>query len=75
MLLLCYGYLRLNTANLFYYYIQIVSVVLENHGRASKEFQEVGKVEDHASPSPEILTKVHSWRMIVDDNGEISVTE
>ncbi|KAK1366205.1 putative transmembrane protein cmp44E [Heracleum sosnowskyi] len=49
----------------------IVSVVLENYERPS----EVGKVEDHASGSPEILTKVPSWGMIVDDKGELNVTE
>ncbi|WOH06488.1 hypothetical protein DCAR_0625916 [Daucus carota subsp. sativus] len=53
----------------------IVSIVLENYGRPSKEIHEVGKDENHASPSPETLTKVHSWRMILDDKGELSVTE
>lgn len=75
MLLLCYVYLRLILSNLFHYYIQIVSIVLENYGRPSKEIHEVGKDENHASPSPETLTKVHSWRMILDDKGELSVTE
>ncbi|KAL8095398.1 hypothetical protein AgCh_036752 [Apium graveolens] len=53
----------------------IVSVVLENYGRPSKDFPQVGNFEDHASPSPEILMKVPSWGMIVDDKGELKVTE
>lgn len=62
----------------------IVSVVLENYGSPSKEshnpnqnrwVQEAHKIEGHTSPSPEILMKAPSWRMIVNDNGEVNVTE
>ncbi|KAL3533790.1 hypothetical protein ACH5RR_007311 [Cinchona calisaya] len=60
----------------------IVSVVLENYGASKEEsqdlnqsrwVQEVRKVEGHVSPSPEVLTKVPSWRMIVNDKGEANV--
>ncbi|KAK1362250.1 hypothetical protein POM88_046724 [Heracleum sosnowskyi] len=58
------------TCRLIYTVLALI-VVLENYERPSK----VGKVEDHASGSPEILTKVPSWGMIVDDKGELNVTE
>lgn len=65
-----------------YFRIQIVSVVLENYGSPNKELQdpnqdrlEMSKAEGRTSPSPEILTKVPSWKMIVSDKGETNVTE
>lgn len=61
----------------------IVSVVLENYGAPCKEelqdpnqnkwVQEVRKGEGHVSPSPDLLTKVPSWRMIVNDKGIANV--
>lgn len=62
---------------------QIVSVVLENYGGIDKEsndpneshwVQEVCKFEGHASPSPEVATKVPSWRMIVNEKREHNMT-
>lgn len=59
-------------------------MVLENYGSSIKEphdptqnrwVQEVHKIEGHTSPSPDILMKVPSWRMIVNDKGEVNVTE
>ncbi|CAK9179593.1 unnamed protein product [Ilex paraguariensis] len=64
--------------------IAIVSVVLENYGSPSKEsnnpnqsrwVQEVLKVEGHVSPAPEFTMKVPSWRTIVNEKGEVNVTE
>ncbi|KAL6957648.1 hypothetical protein U1Q18_040437 [Sarracenia purpurea var. burkii] len=64
----------------------IVSVVLENYGGIKKEstdsgntnqnrwVQEVLKVKGHVSPSPEIMIRVPSWRMIVNEKGEVNVT-
>lgn len=64
---------------------QIVSVVLENYRSPSKEepqdpnqnrwVQEVRKIEGHTSPSPEALMKVPSWKMIVNEKGELNVAE
>ncbi|KAJ4706418.1 ARM repeat superfamily protein [Melia azedarach] len=62
----------------------VVSVVLENYGghkknsentdqNQSRWVQEVRKKEGHVSPSPDVLTRVPSWRIIVDEKGEISV--
>ncbi|KAI5682892.1 hypothetical protein M9H77_04120 [Catharanthus roseus] len=60
----------------------IVSVVLENYRDLSNEsedpsenkwVQEVCKVEGQ-SPSPEVMVKVPSWRMIVTEKGEANVT-
>ncbi|KAL2464669.1 Uncharacterized protein Fot_52625 [Forsythia ovata] len=61
----------------------IVSVVLKNYGGLNKDphdpneshwVQEVCKFEVHDSPSPEVATKVPSWRMIVNEKGEINMT-
>lgn len=62
----------------------MVSVVLENYGGSIKSgnpegsgsrwVQEVKKNEGHVSPSPETLTRVPSWRAIVNDKGEVNVT-
>ncbi|KAK6149156.1 hypothetical protein DH2020_016681 [Rehmannia glutinosa] len=61
----------------------IVSAVLENYGGTSKEsndsnqnrwVQEVHKTEGHISPSPDIAMKVPSWRVIVNDKGQLNVT-
>ncbi|XP_073067121.1 protein SEMI-ROLLED LEAF 2-like isoform X2 [Primulina eburnea] len=60
----------------------IVSVVLENYGVANKESHdsnqnnmvpEVPKTEEHVSPLPD--TEVPSWTMIVNDKGQLNVTE
>ncbi|KAK3011819.1 hypothetical protein RJ639_010626 [Escallonia herrerae] len=60
----------------------IVLVVLENYGGPNKEsnspnqnrwVQEVRKVEGHVSP-PEVVMVVPSWKMIVNDRGEVNVT-
>ncbi|GFP92232.1 protein efr3 homolog b [Phtheirospermum japonicum] len=61
----------------------IVSVVLENYEGTSKEsgepnekrwVQEVHKTEGHVSPSPDGVTKVPSWRVIVNDKGQLNVS-
>ncbi|CAA2988358.1 EFR3 homolog B [Olea europaea subsp. europaea] len=61
----------------------IVSVVLENYRGPLKEsqdpnqdhwVQEVRKIEGHVSPSPDVLMKVPSWRMIVNEKGELNMT-
>jgi len=61
----------------------IVSVVLENYRSPLKEsqdpnqnhwVQEVRKIEGHVSPSPDVLMKVPSWRMIVNEKGELNMT-
>ncbi|KAL3637239.1 hypothetical protein CASFOL_019538 [Castilleja foliolosa] len=62
----------------------IVSVVLENYeGTTSKEsgepnekrwVQEVHKTEGHVSPSPDGVMKVPSWRVIVNDKGQLNVS-
>ncbi|KAM3280808.1 protein SEMI-ROLLED LEAF 2 isoform X1 [Capsicum chacoense] len=62
----------------------IVSVVLENYPRPRKETQdanqnrwveEVRKVEGHISPSPEVIAKVPSWRIIVNEKGELNISK
>uniref|UniRef100_A0A0V0IY41 Uncharacterized protein n=1 Tax=Solanum chacoense TaxID=4108 RepID=A0A0V0IY41_SOLCH len=62
----------------------IVSVVLENYPRPRKETQdsnqnrwveEVRKVEGHVSPSPEVIAKVPSWRIIVNEKGELNISK
>ncbi|KAL7097914.1 hypothetical protein ACP275_10G173100 [Erythranthe tilingii] len=62
----------------------IVSVVLENYSGQSKEsdgptqsrwVQEVHKTEGHISPSPDVALKVPSWKMIVNDKGQLNVAE
>nr|XP_016449644.1 PREDICTED: uncharacterized protein LOC107774580 isoform X3 [Nicotiana tabacum] len=62
----------------------IVSVVLENYPRPRKETQdsnqnrwveEVRKVEGHVSPSPDVIAKVPSWRIIVNEKGELNISK
>ncbi|CAA0829874.1 Uncharacterized protein SHERM_25387 [Striga hermonthica] len=64
----------------------IVSVVLENYKGQGKEscdsnqnrwLQEVHKTEGHIiSPGPDVVSmQVPSWRVIVDDRGQLNVTE
>lgn len=64
-------------------YDNIVSVVLENYRSPLKEsldpnqnhwVQEVRKIEGHVSPSPDVLMKVPSWRMIINEKGELNMT-
>ncbi|KAI3446472.1 hypothetical protein Pfo_003137 [Paulownia fortunei] len=61
----------------------IVSVVLENYKGQSKEshdpsqnhwVQEVHKTEGHISPAPDVAMKVPSWRIIINDKGQLNVT-
>ncbi|KAL3841253.1 hypothetical protein ACJIZ3_025844 [Penstemon smallii] len=61
----------------------IVQVVLENYRGPSKEsdepnqnrwVQEVHKTEGHVSPSPDAVMKVPSWRLIINDAGQLNVT-
>ncbi|KAL9398373.1 hypothetical protein Peur_007334 [Populus x canadensis] len=67
----------------------IVSVVLENYGgpkRISENLdtdkpgpqnrwvQEVLKNEGHATPLPEVIARVPSWRTIVNERGEVNMT-
>lgn len=44
---------------------QVVSVVLENYGGHEKNSEKFS--------SPESLTRISSWRMIVSERGEINV--
>ncbi|KAL9336325.1 hypothetical protein Peur_070813 [Populus x canadensis] len=68
----------------------VVSVVLENYGgpmRSSENLdtdkqgpqsrwvQEVLKNEGHVTPFPEVITRVPSWRTIVNERGEVNMTE
>ncbi|CAN4107200.1 unnamed protein product [Withania somnifera] len=62
----------------------IVSVVLENYPRPRKDTQdsnqnrwvdEVRNVEGHVSPSPEVIAKVPSWRIIVNEKGELNISK
>ncbi|PON91725.1 Armadillo-type fold containing protein [Trema orientale] len=63
----------------------IVSVVLENYegrrentgeleGSQNRWVQEVRKNERHVSPSPNTTMRVSSWRVVVNDQGEVNVT-
>ncbi|XP_057770344.1 protein SEMI-ROLLED LEAF 2 [Salvia miltiorrhiza] len=60
----------------------IVSVVLENYKGQSKEsggsdqngwVQEVNKAEGYVSPSLDAATKVPSWRIIINEKGQLNV--
>nr|TKR84091.1 uncharacterized protein D5086_0000261240 [Populus alba] len=68
----------------------VVSVVLENYGgpmRSSENLdtdkqgpqsrwvQEVLKNEGHVTPLPGVITRVPSWRTIVNERGEVNMTE
>ncbi|XP_042048331.1 protein SEMI-ROLLED LEAF 2-like isoform X2 [Salvia splendens] len=61
----------------------IVTVVLENYGGESKDLnsnqaswgEEVGKIEGNVSPSPNVVRKVSSWKMVVNDKGNLNVEE
>ncbi|KAL1549971.1 protein SEMI-ROLLED LEAF 2-like isoform X2 [Salvia divinorum] len=61
----------------------IVTVVLENYGGESKDSnfnqtswgEEVGKTEGNVSPSPNVVRKVSSWKMVVNDKGNLNVEE
>ncbi|CAN4089922.1 unnamed protein product [Withania somnifera] len=63
----------------------IVSVVLENYPRPRKEdtqdsnqnrwVDEVRKVEGYISPSPEVIAKAPSWRIIVNEKGELNISK
>lgn len=62
----------------------VVSVVLENYGgpkrnsensdqNQSRWVEEVRKKEGHVSPLPDVLIRVSSWRLMVNEKGEINV--
>ncbi|KAB5519501.1 hypothetical protein DKX38_023820 [Salix brachista] len=68
----------------------VVSVVLESYGGPKKGsenldtdkqgpqsrwVQEVLKNEGHVTPSPEVITGVPSWRTVVNERGEVNMTE
>ncbi|XP_074320484.1 protein SEMI-ROLLED LEAF 2 [Silene latifolia] len=68
----------------------VVSVVLENYTapeqnpgsdldkqrtESGRWVQEVCNDEDHVTPSPELVNRIPSWRVIVNTKGELSVTE
>lgn len=59
-------------------------MVLENYGCPKKNMEnpaehrcveEVCEIEGHVGPSPDALTKVPSMSIIINDKGEIIVTE
>ncbi|KAK9682989.1 hypothetical protein RND81_10G111100 [Saponaria officinalis] len=64
----------------------VVSVVLENYSspqqtsgndtdkQRSERVQEVCKDESHVTPSPELMTRIPSWRVIVNTKGELNMT-
>lgn len=63
---------------------QVVSVVLENYGgprrnsensgqNQSRWVEEVRKKEGHVSPLPDVSIRVPSWRLMVNEKGEINV--
>ncbi|PIA48441.1 hypothetical protein AQUCO_01400793v1 [Aquilegia coerulea] len=67
----------------------VVSVVLDNYedpnnkvedldpekqGTQNRWVQEVTKGDGRVSPSPDVMTKVPSWRSIVNDKGDINVS-
>ncbi|KAL1555311.1 protein SEMI-ROLLED LEAF 2-like [Salvia divinorum] len=62
---------------------KIVLVVLENYGGESKDsnsnqtswVEEVSKTEGIVSPSPNVVTKIPSWKMVVNDKGHLNVAE
>ncbi|KAL9232569.1 hypothetical protein vseg_007668 [Gypsophila vaccaria] len=68
----------------------VVSVVLENYtaplqnlgndtdkqrSESGRWVQEVCKDENHVTPSPELVNRIPSWKVIVNTKGELSVTE
>lgn len=59
-------------------------MVLENYKGQSKEssdpeqnhwVQEVSKTEGHVSPNSDVEMKVPSWRVIINDRGQLNVSE
>ncbi|XP_042053814.1 protein SEMI-ROLLED LEAF 2-like isoform X2 [Salvia splendens] len=61
----------------------IVTVVLENYGDESRDSnsnqtnwgEEVGKTEGSVFASPNVVRKVSSWKMVVNDKGNLNVEE
>ncbi|XP_071737557.1 protein SEMI-ROLLED LEAF 2-like [Rutidosis leptorrhynchoides] len=54
----------------------IVSVVLENYGAFGKDSYEPNQVlKDERNISPNVLSKIPSWRSVVNDKGEVTVTQ
>jgi hypothetical protein len=85
--LLSYGFnyvaklLSVSNSFLCFFINQVVSVVLENYGSVKKNSDALthgkqdaqkGHVEE-ASPSPDAMTRISSWRMIVSEKGEVNV--
>ncbi|XP_047944796.1 protein SEMI-ROLLED LEAF 2-like isoform X2 [Salvia hispanica] len=62
---------------------KIVLVVLENYGGESKDsnsnqtswVEEVSKTEGNVSPSTNVVSKIPSWKMVVNDKGNLNVAE
>lgn len=62
---------------------QIVTVVLENYEDESRDSnsnqtnlgEEVGKTEGSVFASPNVVRKVSSWKMVVNDKGNLNVEE
>ncbi|KAH9678986.1 hypothetical protein KPL71_025927 [Citrus sinensis] len=68
----------------YMYHLMVVSVVLENYGgprrnsensgqNQSRWVEEVRKKEGHVSPLPDVSIRVPSWRLMVNEKGEINV--
>jgi hypothetical protein len=47
----------------------------DKQGPQSRWVQEVLKNEGHVTPFPEVITRVPSWRTIVNERGEVNMTE
>ncbi|KAJ6756298.1 putative EXPRESSED-RELATED [Salix purpurea] len=47
----------------------------DKQGPQSRWVQEVLKNEGHVTPSPEVITGVPSWRTVVNERGEVNMTE
>uniref|UniRef100_A0A6N2NIZ2 Uncharacterized protein n=1 Tax=Salix viminalis TaxID=40686 RepID=A0A6N2NIZ2_SALVM len=47
----------------------------DKQGPQSRWVQEVLKNEGHVKPSPEVITGVPSWRTVVNERGEVNMTE
>ncbi|GAB4851611.1 hypothetical protein Ancab_031013 [Ancistrocladus abbreviatus] len=57
----------------------VVSVVLENYGdvkddKKGSENKWVEEVQGHAPPSPDAMTRVPSWRAVINSKGELNVS-
>lgn len=74
---------------LIFFNKQVVSVILENYGGPRKNSEELNndkpgpqnrwvhevlKDKGHVTPSPDVMIRVPSWRMLLNDKGEMTVT-